>query len=224
MLARYKKGGGIVELVKLVEDSSEPKRSQLMAMIRTEDPEFAARVEAKIFNFDKLKTLPEGLLAEIIGETPPKFVALGTFGEAPEFVVLVEKCLGKNFNEYKEERENLKAAPPPLPQIESGRRKIIAEARKLEASGKIKLGGNDLDSAGSTTGSSIAALTPAQGGAAKLQSGPPGGSGTANPMSGPIGSATADAGCPPVTTFGIEPPPPGLSGERFETFLKSLLS
>ncbi len=212
MLARYKKGGGILELVKLVEDSPEPKRSQLLAMVRNEDPEFAARVEARIFNWDKIKELPENVIAEIIAVSPPKFLAISLVGEDPKFVTLAERCLGKNFAEYKSERDNLAAAAPPPQAIESARRKVIAEARKLEANGQIKLISGDADAALSAAGTAPAGASTGQAGAAASAAG-----------AGSSGNASGDAGVPPITSFGIEPPPPGLSGERFQTYVKSLL-
>jgi hypothetical protein len=211
MLARYKKGGGILELVKLVEDSPEPKRSQLLAMVRNEDAEFAARVEARIFNWDKIKELPENVIAEIIAVSPPKFLAISLVGEDPKFVTLAERCLGKNFAEYKGERDTIAAAAPQPQAIESARRKIIAEARKLEANGQIKLISGDAD----------AALNMAAGGAPAQ--GAQAGAATSAASAGSTGSASGDAGVPPITSFGLEPPPPGLSGERFQTFVKSLL-
>ena len=106
MLARYKKGGGIIELVKLIEDSGEPKRSQLIAMIRQEDPEFAARVESRIFSYEMLRTLPENLLAEIVASSSPKVLAISLATETDEaFIKLCERCLGQNFSEYKSEKE-----------------------------------------------------------------------------------------------------------------------
>ncbi len=226
MLARYKKGTGIIELVKLIEDSAEPKRTQLLQMIRSEDPEFAARVEERLFSYENLKTLPENVLAEIIGMTPPRFVALALVGETAEFLALCEKCLGKNFNAYKLEKENYAAAVPTVAQIESGRRKLIAEARKLEIAGQIKL---PFSEAGTEAGAPIQAATgtPSPVGAA-----PFGGKGeqTKSAVTGvgaaPLSSgpaATAEGGCPPIQSFNLDPAPPGLSGERFETFIKTQL-
>jgi DNA polymerase III delta prime subunit len=54
-----------------------------------------------------------------------------------------------------------------------------------------------------------------EGGGAKLATPAPAAPGGA-------GTATED-NCPPVDTFGIEAPPPGLTGERLEQFLKSQL-
>ena len=202
MLARYKKAGGILELVKLIEDSGEPKRSQLLNMIRSEDPQFASMVEGKLFAYDQLRVLPENTLAEVIAATPAKFVALAVFGEAPEFITLVEKCLGKAFNEYKAEKESLAGSAPNAGQIETARRKLVATARKLEGEGRIKLPGsegNTNSGAASTSGIKL----PSEGGV--------------------IGDASLEAGCPATDTFGIEAPPPGLVGERFEQFLKTTL-
>src|SRR5947207_2498115 len=101
MLARYKKSGGLIELVKLIEESPEPKRSQLLKMVADEDVNFAAQVSAKLFTYERIKTLPEGVLAEIILATPPKFIAIALTGETDDFIMIVEKCLGKGFGDYK---------------------------------------------------------------------------------------------------------------------------
>jgi hypothetical protein len=216
MLARYKKGGGIVELVKLIEDSAEPKRTQLMTMIRNEDPEFAAKVDARLFSFEKIKSLPEDVLAEIIATTPVKFVAMAIWGETSEFVTLCERCLGKNYNEYKSEKETLTATPPAPGQIEAARRKVIAEARKLESSGAIKLPYSD----GGGPGSSSDPAAPGSGGASASEPAPS--SAPASPAK-VSGNATSADGVPTLSSFNIEAPPPGLSGERLETYLKTQL-
>jgi flagellar motor switch protein FliG len=206
MLARYKKGGGIIELVKLIEDSPEPKRTQLLNMVRSEDPEFAAQVEAKIFNYEKLRLLPENILAEIVASTSPKHVALALVGEEPAIVALCERCLGKNFSEYKAEKEAMMQSPPGAGQIEAGRRKLVAEARKLEAAGSIKLISPEAEASLAGASTSQSKSLNATGAAPAT-----------------AGSASEDSGCPAIESFGLEPPPPGLSGERFDTFLKQVL-
>jgi len=142
------------------------------------------------------------MIAEIISETPPKFVALALFGEDPTFVILCEKCLGKNFNDYKQEKENLAGAAPNPTQMETARRKLVATARKLESEGRIKLPGSDAGGGGAS----------GAGGTAKIGDGPV-----------QAGSASEESGCPPIESFGLEAPPSGLMGERFEQFLKTQL-
>lgn len=207
MLARYKKGGGIIELVKLVEDSPEPKRTQLLDMIRREDPDFAVRVEARLFGYENLKTLEENLLAEIISSSAAKFVAMAMVNEPDaNFIKLVEKCIGKNFQEYKAEKELFVSTPPSPGQIDAARKKLVAEARKLESDGKIKLPFTEPPEAPQGTGANAA-----HGGA--LGEG----------ATGPVGTASGDAACPAIETFGVEAPPPGLTGERLEQFFKNQL-
>ena len=205
MLDRYKKGG-ILELVKLIESSPEVKKNQLLQMVKAEDPDFYNEIESRLFSYEKLKTLPEGIVAEVVASSPPKFVAVALVDEDPEFVKLCERCLGKNFNEYKAEKETLEASKPAPANIEAARRKLVAEARKLEAEGRFKItGGGSVGGAPAVSSSTGAALEQA------------GGSG------GATGTATADGGCPALASFQLEPPPPGLLGERFDNFIKSNL-
>jgi flagellar motor switch protein FliG len=204
MLARYKKSStGIMELVKLVEESPEPKRTNLMNMIRAEDGDFAAKIERRLFDYAKFRGLDEGLVAEVVGACPAKVLALAFYGETEDFLKLVERCLGNKFSEYKSEKEVLADKPPTPAQLESGRRKVVTEARKLESDGAFKL--MDYD---------------------KIDSVPAGGGGTAS-LAGmthaPAGSASAESGMPSIESFGIEAPPSGLLGERFENYVKKEL-
>lgn len=220
MLARYKKAGGLMELVKLIEESGEPKKSQLMGMVLAEDPDFAAQVQAKVYSYEKIRALPEGIIAEVIGSTPPKIVALAVQGETEDFIKLVERCLGKNFAEYKAEKEILVEKPAAPPQIESARRKLLTEARKLEKDGRIKLpdmGASDSSGLGGT-GSDSSSTGPAAASASGVPVEQPGENTNTAIIIGPDGTKA-----PIIKSFGIDPAPPGLSGERLETFFKNSL-
>ena len=223
LLARYKKGNAIMELVKLIEDSGEPKRSQLLNMVATEDAAFAELVKAKVLDFERVKTLPDDLIAEIVGSTNPKFLAIALCSESPAFVTLCEKCLGKAFNNYKVEKENCKSTPPTPNQIESAKRKIVADVRKLVESGVLKIPGLDTSSS-STAAASAASSSPSAPGAGPTAASNPAGASPTNPSAAPTGAPSAsDSGCPPVEQFGLEAAPPGLRGERLETYLKNTL-
>lgn len=220
MLDRYKKKGeaGLMELVRLVEDAAEPKRSQLLGMIRSEDADYLEQVSARILTFEGIRNIPENQLAEIISVTPVKHIALAIFDESPDFIKLVEKCVGKRFGDYKVEKENCALTPPTPGQCESAKRKVLAEARKLEASGQIKLSGGGISTEGIPSIPAASAAAPASGEAnsaviaeTKVQE------------SAPAKGARAEDPCPSIESFGIEVPVAGLSGERFEAFVKSRL-
>jgi hypothetical protein len=210
-LVRYKKAGGMIELAKLIESSAEPKKSQLLKMVKEEDPQFAKQLEAKILTFAKLKKLPESYVAEIVSATPAKHLALALSGEDEEFRALCEKCLGNNFSDYRQEKESLAATPPTPAQIESGRMKMLSEARKLEGNGAIKI---EAALAGApVTGDALRSATNAHSSEA--------------PEAALKGLAAAEEspqdGPPTVDKFKMEAPPPGLIGERLETFIKNTL-
>jgi flagellar motor switch protein FliG len=205
MLDRYKKGPtSMMELVRLIEDSAEPKRTNLLKMIRQEDESFAAKVERRVLDWPKFRKLAEGILAEAIGSCPAKVMAIALQGEDEVFTKMAERCLGKKFSEYRQETELYKTVPPNGSQIDAARKKIISEARKCELEGAFKL--MDYDNIDGAAGDS--------GGGQKIQME----SGTA-----PAGSAKEDDGVPSVDSFGMEPAPAGLLGERLEVYLKKEL-
>jgi flagellar motor switch protein FliG len=204
MLARYKKNSqAMMELVKLIEESGEPKKTTLMNMVMQEDPDFGSKIQKRIFTYDKFKVLDESIVAEVISACSPKILALAFHGETEEFLKLGERCLGNKFSEYKSEKEVLAERAPNEGQIESARRKIVSEARKLESEGAFKL--MDYERIDSQPAGAVA-------GAAGLDS-----------SGGPIGNALADAGAPDVDSFQMELPPAGLIGERFEAHVKKEL-
>ena len=218
MLARYKKQGGIMELVKLIESSSEPKRTQLLNMVRGEDAAYANAVEARLLTWPQLKEQQENVLAEIISATPPKFVATAVYGESDSFLVLVEKCLGRHFQDYKLEKESLKSAPPNESQIESARRKVMGEVRKLEAAGSIRLhqpGVAPVPEAPATPSVAVPA--------AEITAPSTSPATTALAAAPKPDAATAATGCPSIASFKLEPALAGLNGERFDIFIRKLL-
>lgn len=212
MLARYKKNSAsMMELVKLIEESADPKRTNLLNMVLKEDPEFGAKIEARLFDYIKLKALDESLIAEIVSAGTPKILALSLHAETDEnFVKLVEKCLGSSFSAYREEKESLSEAPPNEGQIQSAQRKLVSEARKLEADGAIKLMDYDKIDAGISSGGG------SSGGGLGQQMGD-------GQDAAPVGGATEASGVPSVETFGMEVPPAGLHGERLESYVKKTL-
>jgi|GEM_PF-1220862 len=202
MLARYKRNSqSMMELVKLIEESAEPKKSNLMNMIMQEDAEFGAKVQRRLFDWEKLRILDESLVAEIVSASPAKILALALYQEVDPFLKLAERCLGNKFSEYKSEKEVFGERPPSESQVESARRKMVSEARKLETDGAFKLMDYDKVDAGAASSS---------GGASALGAG----------AAGPTGTASAESGAPSVDTFQMDAPPAGLIGERFEEYVK----
>ncbi|MBP7843768.1 MAG: hypothetical protein KA116_03060 [Proteobacteria bacterium] len=210
LLARYKKNEKtFMELVKLVEGSTDEKKQTLLGNVRQEDPAFAAKVECRVLNPEDIKKFSEDILAEIVAVSSPKILATIIMGEKDEeFKTIVERCLGKKYADVKNEKESLDPSKITEGSLKSVYRKMIAEARKLEDSGRLKIPAKD----------------PSEVAAAAFASGDQASGMMAKASAGPLpGSAKSDGDCPSIETFAMEPPPFGLSGERFEVFVKNLL-
>ena len=67
MLDRYKKTGGFLQLVNLLETSSEAKQQKFLEIIRTEDPRWADAAEAKMLSLEKVLSWDDTALAVITG-------------------------------------------------------------------------------------------------------------------------------------------------------------
>ena len=215
MLARYKKSdSSFLELVKLIESSTDEKRANLMKMVREEDPAFAAKVEARVLVFDDVKKMDEGIIAEVVSRNSPKVLAFLLLSEKDDenFIKVVEKSLGKLFSEVKAEKEALEGLENLAAKRGGMQRKFVAEARKAAEEGVIRLPVKEgaLPPAGMSVEPTSGSAPMAQGAAAPANS-------------GLEASAVLSNSCPPIASFGLEVPPPGMRGERFDEYIKKKL-
>jgi len=67
MLDRYKKSGGFVQLLTLLETSGKQKQQKFLEIIRLEDPRWADALTAKMIDIDRVMSWNESVLAEITG-------------------------------------------------------------------------------------------------------------------------------------------------------------
>ncbi|MEZ4873178.1 MAG: FliG C-terminal domain-containing protein [Bdellovibrionales bacterium] len=69
LLTRYKKSGGFLQLVMLIETCSEAKRNNLLEKIEQEDPRWAKAIRQKMLTLDRILQWPEETLADIFAKT-----------------------------------------------------------------------------------------------------------------------------------------------------------
>lgn len=65
MVDRYRKKGGFVQLLKVIETCNPKKRAQLIEIIAQETPEWAAALDQKILTFEKILAWPSEVLMEV---------------------------------------------------------------------------------------------------------------------------------------------------------------
>lgn len=67
MLDRYKKSGGFVQLLTLLETSGKQKQQKFLEIIRLEDPRWADALTAKMIDLERVLSWNQSALAEVTG-------------------------------------------------------------------------------------------------------------------------------------------------------------
>jgi hypothetical protein len=137
MLDRYKKKGGFIQLLNLLETSSKAKQEQFLTLISQESTVWESELKKRILTVDKIVEWPKEQMSEIISRVQPLTlaVALRRF-EAPKreeiLNVLSQSDKRKILNQIDETN-------PTAAEIATCLSKIVMEVRGLIQQGIIKL-------------------------------------------------------------------------------------
>ncbi len=137
MLDRYKKKGGFVQLLNLLETSSKTKQDQFLNLIHQENPHWEEALKKRILNIEKVMSWDKETLSEIITRVQPLTltVALRHFSEEKRDTIL--NALSQS---EKRKIQNLVSETNPNPaEIATCISKIISEVRTLIQQGIVKL-------------------------------------------------------------------------------------
>lgn len=93
MLARYKKPGGFLQLLSLIESFGGQKREKFMEMINAEDPTWAQALQSKMLSIERLFKWPEQTITEIFRVLPAKNLACVMKGISKENAEKILKYL-----------------------------------------------------------------------------------------------------------------------------------
>lgn len=93
MLARYKRPGGFLQLLSLIESFGPQKREKFMEMIQAEDPVWAQAIHSKLLTIERILDWPEQVLSDIFKMLPTKNLACMIKGISPENVTKIVKFL-----------------------------------------------------------------------------------------------------------------------------------
>lgn len=137
-LERFKRSSeGLVEFAKLLEQATPKVREAILDKARQQDEKFVENALRKTVFFEELVYLDEGVLAEILGEAPPKVLAYALHGMPPEFRETMMKFIGhRRVREMKDEEEKLGDSPA-IGLVLGARRQILKIARVQEAKDKF---------------------------------------------------------------------------------------
>lgn len=136
MVDRYKKSGGFIQLLQVLETCGPKKYEQFMNIITTEDPSWAEAIKEKMLNFEKIISWKPEVILEVLANVNGLAFATAVKGLAPESQ---SKFLAALSNQDKRKLETQLADMKPTPmEISSCMMKIISETRGLLNSGALK--------------------------------------------------------------------------------------
>lgn len=76
IISRYRRPGGLTQLVQLLETSEKPKRAELLDIIAKEDPGWAYFIQSKALSIERVLSWPSPILEQIFAKVPLQFVAI----------------------------------------------------------------------------------------------------------------------------------------------------
>lgn len=143
MLDRYKKKGGFIQLLNLIETSGGKKQEQFLGLISQESPAWEQELKKKILTVERIFTWPQDVMSEVLSRLQPLTLCVSLHGRAAE---QVEKILSPLPPISKRKITDQMAELNPNPAEKATcEMKLISEVRAIVASGYIKLEKFDAD-------------------------------------------------------------------------------
>jgi flagellar motor switch protein FliG len=137
MLARFKKPGGFIQLLSLIETCTGAKQEQLLKAVDSENPAWAKLVKEKMLSVEKIFSWPAEAVSEITTRLPERIVGIALHGIKEELRPKAMSMLP--LMKKKAVEEVLTGYKPNPGEIQAAFLKIILKARELEKGGELKL-------------------------------------------------------------------------------------
>lgn len=136
MVDRYKKAGGFVQLVQVIETCNPKKREQFMSIITEENPEWADALNQKCLSFEKIISWKAEVILDIIAS-----VNVLSFSAALKSLSAeqLESFLAKVSHQDRKRFEiSLQESNPNPNEVAASVMKVISETRNLLVQGSLK--------------------------------------------------------------------------------------
>jgi hypothetical protein len=136
MVDRYKKSGGFIQLLQVIEICGLKKREQFMSIITEESPNWADALNQKCLTYDKIISWKPEILLEVIASVNMLSFSTALKGLTSEQLSLF---LNKFSHQDKSRLERtLQDINPSPAEISSSMMKVISETRNLLSTGSLK--------------------------------------------------------------------------------------
>lgn len=137
MIDRYKKAGGFVQLLNLIETCGPAKQEKFLAIVHQEDPNWANAIKKKMLTIERILSWSDDTLAEVFAHVQDLTLATALFGLGED----LKARLFKYFSHAQQRRiQDIMDEKKPTPaEISATYVKIIEEVRHRIKEGYIKM-------------------------------------------------------------------------------------
>lgn len=136
MVDRYKKSGGFIQLLQVIETCGPKKREQFMKIINEETPRWGEAIQAKMLSFEKILSWQPEAIMEITAQMNP--LAFGTALKSLPQEKFDEFSAKLGPQERRKFEQLYKEGSPAPNEISACLMKVINETRLLFAAGTLK--------------------------------------------------------------------------------------
>jgi flagellar motor switch protein FliG len=142
MVDRYKKSGGFVQLLQVIETCGPKKQEQFMNIITEETPNWSSAIQQKMLTFDKILSWKSEALLEIVANINSLTFVTALKSLSPEKMNAL--CDKLSTQEKRKIEQQYKELNPDANQMSSCVMKVVSETRNLFVSGALKYDKVDL--------------------------------------------------------------------------------
>lgn len=136
MIDRYKKKGGFIQLLNLLETTGKDKKEKFLKMILDETPAWHAELSKKMISIDRVSNWSVQSLMEILPRLPYQQVGTAIFSLPDAQKNHFLSALGNS--EKRKVEEIWKEATPNPAEISTCQMKLLTEIRKMAQEGQLK--------------------------------------------------------------------------------------
>lgn len=136
MIDRYRKSGGFIQLVMLLETCGPAKKEKFLEIIRLEAPAWADELATKTIDIDRIFSWNDETLAEIVGTLQDLCLAVSISAASEE---LRTRLYGMLTHGRRRKIDDLLGRTPPTPnEVSTMHTKIVETVRKMAMDGFLR--------------------------------------------------------------------------------------
>lgn len=143
MIDRYKKAGGFLQLLNLIETCGPQKQEKFLAIIKEEDVLWEATIRQKMLSMTKVMSWDSAVIAEITSRLQPLTLACALHGMTPEQNAVILNSLP--FSQRRGIESQKESLTPSPAEISSAYMKILTDVREMATAGVLKFDKIDPD-------------------------------------------------------------------------------